>query len=353
MSKATSKEDPFELAGMNADDFEEAARSYSEAVTTLKRLRMRGQALVTARANDAIASKADASRAVDDELSKLQGEERRALRDLSSASMRYRQLLDKLKRRDVPLPFPLPHQSEPRMRALRYLCPPERVRPVHLLAYRGPFAICVATTAPAVEEIQGGETPPEVHIYISGGDPDRSCGAWGSITWGFDIQADHVCKLEIGGLLKVCGIAYFPDTDGPTSYEVVLEGNILIAQYRACGLSVTEIDTSTTPTYRIWRAHPPASFEAGNPHQTVTAADGPGFLSLAPHEAEIFEEVQDVKNGDAFVFYYSYSVFVHHGVVDCGMPVDDGHLVIYPPYAVQHVYREPRRLLGTHVRPWG
>lgn len=356
MSKKLSEEDPYKIAGVSKDELEKAATIYKETMTALKKLRRKSEALLAARVNEAIANKRDVLQAVEEELSNLIDEQRKLHKELSNASMCHRQLLDKLKYRDIPLQvqFQLPPYLDQLEVAKQYLCPPKSVGPIHLLAYRGPFSHGLAVTAPSADEIGASESPPEIHIYISGGDPESSCWAFGDIKWGFDIPDDQICKLEIGAWLQVRGAnAYFPEIDGPTNYDVVLEGNIMIVQYRGHGMSVTELNTATTPYYNIWQAHPPSSFETGNPDETVTEPDSPGFVAINPHGSEIFEEICDVRPGDSFVFYYYYGVYVHHGVVDCGHPADAGHLIIYPPYALQYVFRMPRRLIDTHRHPWG
>ena len=364
MSKKIPAEDTFKVAGVGEQELKKAATIYNENMTALKKLRRKSEALIAARVNEAIANKRDVSQAVEAELSTIVDEERRLNKELSNASMRYRHLLDKLKNRDIPLqvrfptpplpPLPLQPVMGQLEVARRVLCPPRSVDPIHLLAYGGPVSYGLAVTAPSAGEIEASESPPEIHIYISGGDPESSCIAFGDIKWGFDIPDDQICKLEIGAWLQVGGAnAYFPEIDGPTNYNVVLEGNIIIFQYRGHCMSLTELNTATTPYYNIWRAHPPSSFGAGNPDETVTEPDSPGFIAINPHGSEIFEEIYDVKPGDSFVFYYYYGVSVHHGVVNCGHPNDDGHLVIYPPHAVEYVFRMPRRIIETHRHPWG
>jgi hypothetical protein len=354
MSKKIPKEDPFKLVGVTEDELKKSATIYNETTAALKKLRRKNEAMLAARANEAIANKKDVSQAVEEELSNLVDEERKLHKELSTAAMSYRQLLDKLKYRYMPVqrPFPL-HPQFPRP-VLQYLCPPRSVQPLHLLSFCEPIVFCsnASVTAPTENEIEASENPPEIHIFFAGEDYEGSCFAFGDIKWGIDIQDDQICKLEIGGRSLIgSSIAYFPVIDGPTNYDVVLEGNITIVQYRGHCTSVTELDTFTTPCYNIWKAHPPSSFESGNPDQTVTEPESPGFVDVKPHSSEIFEEIRDVKPGDSFVFYYFWSVSVHSGLVLCNGENDAAHLVFYPPHAVQYVFREPTRLIKPH-RPW-
>lgn len=329
--------DPFKLAGVSKDELEKAATICNETMTALERLRRKSEALLTARANEAIANKRDVSQALDEELSNLIKEERKLHKEFSNASMRYRQLLDKLKYRHIPPPIP-PHPLATRIR--RSWCHSSSVKPVHLLSHWYTHG-CMSQIIQLADEIRAGECYPRVHIYLSGPVANSSgeiewwysCVGNGTFTWGFDVRALHIRKLEISGRLRVGGFFYVPT---PLAFSYVdLVGNLVIAQYRGCGQSVTELDIPTVCPYRIWRAYSECE------DYTETRGFSPGWITLNRHSAGMNLEIDDVRQGDSFVLEYIYGVRVADGIVYCDLEDDYLHLVIYPPKVVQYVCRFP------------